>query len=89
MSKHDIPTYYGAEWSWVIYALNEIIRTAEKFFLWRLSPQKVERSAWDSAVKQASDEYGHRMVRTRLARSLRVYATVTCTDTVGLVREVV
>jgi len=28
---------------------------------WRLSPQKVERSAWDSAVKQASDEYGHRM----------------------------
>jgi len=33
MSKHDIPTYYGAEWSWVIYALNQIIRIAEKFFL--------------------------------------------------------
>ena len=31
MSKHDILTYYGAEWSWVIYALNQIIRTAEQF----------------------------------------------------------
>ena len=31
MSKHDIPTYYGAEWSWIINALNQIIRTAEKF----------------------------------------------------------
>ena len=33
MSKHDIPTYYGAELSWVIYALNQIIRIAEKLFL--------------------------------------------------------
>jgi len=33
MSKHDIPTYYGAEWSWIIYYLNQIVRTAEKFFL--------------------------------------------------------
>ena len=31
MSKHDILTYYGAEWSWIINALNQIIRTAEKF----------------------------------------------------------
>ena len=31
MLKHDIPTCYGAEWSWIIYALNQIIRTAEKF----------------------------------------------------------
>jgi len=33
MSKHDIPTYYGAEWSWIIYYLNQIVRTAEKLFL--------------------------------------------------------
>ena len=28
-----IPTYYGAEWSWVIHALHHIIRTAEKSFV--------------------------------------------------------
>ena len=28
---------------------------------WQLSPSKAESSAWDDAVRQASDEYGHRM----------------------------
>ena len=28
-----IPTYYGAEWSWVIHALHHIVRTAEKSFV--------------------------------------------------------
>ena len=30
---------------------------------WQLSPSKAEASAWDSAVHQASEEYGKRMVR--------------------------
>ena len=28
---------------------------------WQLSPNKAEASSWDSAVRQASEEYSHRM----------------------------
>ena len=29
---------------------------------WQLIPSKAESTSWDDAVRQASDEYGHRMV---------------------------
>jgi len=48
MSKHDIPTYYDAEWSWVIYVRNQIIRTAEKFFLVYERYQNEHRAHTDS-----------------------------------------